>query len=61
MREKMHEQQQKKVSSMGNARVAAVKVGAVVEQEKNKGEQDKVSVVTEKKEVADTKANTMSK
>ena len=61
MREKMHEQQQKKVSSMENARVAAVKVGAVVEQEKNKGEQDKVSVVTEKKEVADTKANTMSK
>jgi len=33
---------------MANARVAAVKVGAVAEQEKNKVEQDKVSVVTEK-------------
>ena len=58
MREKMHfyfEQQQNKVSEMENARVAAVKVEAVVEQENNKLEQEKVSVVIEKKELVDTK------
>ena len=57
MREKMHfyfEQQQNKVSEMENARVAAVKVEAVAEQENNKLEQDKVSVVIEKKELTDT-------
>ena len=60
MREKMHfyfEQQQNKISEMENARVAAVKVEAVVEQADNKLEQEKVSFVTEKKKVADTKVN----
>ena len=64
MREKMHfyfEQQQNKVSEMENARVAAVKVKAVVEQKNNKVEQDKVSVVIEKKKVADIQVNQIVK
>ena len=51
------EQQQNKVSEMKNARVSAVNVEAVEEQANNKLEQDKVSVVTEKEKLADTKVN----
>ena len=46
---------------MENARVAAVKVEAVAEQENNKFEQNKVSVVTEKKKVADIQVNQIVK
>ena len=57
----LFEQQQNKVSEMENARVAAVKVEAVAEQENNKFEQNKVSVVTEKKKVADIQVNQIVK